>query len=72
MVIGEGDIIEAKQSICKDKIQTLEKWAAAFLIFMSIYLQQNSEKLQDMMQYMTTIRGATTQETHFGWRTYDE
>ena len=72
MVIVEGGIIEARQPICKDNNQTLEKWTDAFLIFMSIHLQQNSDKLQDMMQYITTIRGAATQGTHFGWRTYDE
>ena len=72
MVIVEGGIIEARKPICKYKIQTLEKWTDAFFISMFIYLQQNSDKLKDMMEYITTIRGAATQGTHFGWRTYDE
>ena len=72
MVIGQGGIIETKQPVCKDKIPSLEKWTDAFLIFMSIYLKRYPAKLQDLLQYMSTIRSAATQGTPFGWRVYDE
>ena len=72
MVLGEGGIIESRQPVCKDRIQNLEKWTDAFHIYMSIYLQQNTDKLQDMLQYISTVRGAASQGTPFGWKTYDE
>ncbi|XP_062567406.1 uncharacterized protein LOC134278511 [Saccostrea cucullata] len=52
------------------KIQTIDRWTDAFIIYMSIYTAAHPEKVQQFLKYMHDIRlGAQRSQ---GWLTYDE
>lgn len=64
--------IESRPKQCKDTIKTIESWSDAFLIFSSIYLSTHTDKAQEMLHYMWTIRECAARQGGFAWRTYDE
>ncbi|XP_033760464.1 uncharacterized protein LOC117342417 [Pecten maximus] len=72
MVVGSSGVIETRPAICKEKITNIEKWTDAFHIFMSIYLERFPHKTQELLQYISTIRGAASQGVSGGWQIYDE
>lgn len=68
---GDG-AIESKPKICKDKIQSIEKWTDAFILYMSIYITVHAGKAGEMLHYMHLIREAAIRQGGFSWRSYDE
>ena len=68
---AEGGL-EMKTKVCKEKIQSVEKWTDAFLIYASIYLTKYPTKALEMMHYMFVIREAASRQRGFCWREYDE
>lgn len=53
-----------------EKITNVDQYTDAFLIYMSIYLQQYPSHASQMLKYLKTIRSAA--RTSHGWITYDE
>ena len=69
---SEGGI-EMTTKICKEKIQSIEKWTDAFLIYTSVFLTALQDKAIELMHYMFLIReAASKQRGSFCWRDYDE
>ncbi|XP_048242469.1 uncharacterized protein LOC125374841 [Haliotis rufescens] len=54
------------------RINTIEEWTDAFLIFVSIYLEKFGGKAQHMLKYMNIVRMAATRMKVYGWRSYDQ
>lgn len=52
------------------KIQNIDRWTDAFIIFMSIYTAAHPEKIQQFLKYMHDIRLGSQRSQ--GWLTYDE
>ncbi|MEW8547292.1 MAG: hypothetical protein AB2693_27610 [Candidatus Thiodiazotropha sp.] len=69
---SEGGI-EMKPKVCKEKIQSIEKWTDAFLIYASVYLTAHQDKTNEILHYIFLIReAALKQKGSFCWRDYDE
>lgn len=49
-------VIEARPRECKDKVNHIERWTDAFLIFASVYLASHPNKTYELLHYMWTIR----------------
>ena len=64
--------IEARPKQTKEKINSIEQWTEAFLIFMSIYLSRYPDKTQELLKYITAIRDAAAKFPNYAWRQYDE
>lgn len=64
--------IETRPRECRDKVNSIEKWTDAFLIFMSIYIKEHPNKVGEMIQYMSLIREAAQRQGGYSWRLYDE
>ena len=64
--------METRPKVIKDKVMSIEKWTDAFLIFLSIYLKQHPNKVQEILQYMNIIREAASRSHSLAWRSYDE
>ena len=50
---------------------SIEQWTTAYLIFMSVYLSQHPEELQQMLAYIELIRGAARDNPGNAWSLYD-
>ena len=70
--VSESGVLEKQPKFSKEKVQSLDKWTDAFLIFMSIYFQKHPQKVQELLQYMSVIRDAARKHGGFLWRDYDE
>ena len=70
--VSDDGKIEAKPRTSKEKIMNIDQWSDAFLIFMSIYLQQFPDKTQQLLKYMSVIRDAARKYPLLAWRNYDE
>ena len=55
----------------KHKIDTIEKWSDAFIIFMGIFTQKHG-RFNEMLKYMSNIRFAEKMFPGLGWKQYDE
>ena len=64
--------IEARPKQTKEKVNSIEQWTEAFLIFMSIYLSRYPDKTQELLKYITAIRDAAAKFPNYAWRQYDE
>lgn len=64
--------IEARPKQTKEKINSIEQWTEAFLIFMSIYVSRYPDKIQELLRYITIIRDAAAKFSNYSWRQYDE
>lgn len=64
--------VEARPKQTKEKINSIEQWTEAFLIFMSIYVARYPDKIQELLRYITTIRDAAAKFSNYSWRQYDE
>ena len=58
---SEGGI-EMKTKICKEKIQSVEKWTDAFLIYTAVFLTVHQDKAIELMHYMFLIREAASKQ----------
>lgn len=70
--VTDSGIIEKQPKYMKDKVPNIEKWTDAFIIFMSIYLEKQPQKIHELLQYMSVIREAAYKYSGVAWRTYDE
>jgi hypothetical protein len=64
--------IETGNKECKEKIMPIEKWTNAFIIYISIYLQNHPDKVHEMLHYLLNIRECALRQGDTAWRTYDE
>lgn len=69
VVNGELHIGQAKKT---QKIERIETWSDAFIIFMSIYLLKHPDSHQELLSYLRTIRMAATRFPGKGWAQYDD
>lgn len=53
------------------RINSIEEWTEAFIIYTSIYLSVHPHKTQDLLKYMANIRLAARNHLGLGWRNYD-
>ena len=70
--VDENGNIVTKPKVCAEKVNSVEKWSDAFLIYSSIYLSAHQDQTQDMLHYMFIIREAALKYGGIFWRTYDE
>ena len=64
--------METSQKECKDKINDIEKWTNAFLIYSSVYLSTHADKVYELLHYMYNIREVALKQGSLQWREYDE
>ncbi len=64
-------VLRQKESRTK-KIDSFERWCAAFHTYMSIYIAKQPARAIEMLKYIETIRLAAAQFPGLGWRHYDE
>ncbi|KAK3092498.1 hypothetical protein FSP39_003641 [Pinctada imbricata] len=53
------------------RINSLDSWTNAFLIYMSIYLSKFPEHAQSLLKYLHTVRTAAQRSTNLSWLDYD-
>ena len=71
--LNKQGVLESRPKIVKEQVSSIEKWTDAFLIFSSIFLKKHPSKTQELLQYMSIIREATSRSpSSFAWRQYDE
>ena len=54
------------------KINNIQQWTDAFIIYASIYLQAHPTKSLDLLKYMSDIRLAAARSSSLGFREYDQ
>ena len=69
--VSDGKV-EARPKQTKEKVNSIEQWTEAFLIFMSIYLSRYPGKTQELLKYISVIRDAAVKFPNYAWRHYDE
>ena len=52
--VSDGKV-EALPKQTKERVNTIEQWTDAFLIFMSIYLSRYPGKTQELLKYISVI-----------------
>ena len=70
--VDENGNIVTKPKVSTERVQSIEKWSDAFLIYSSIYLSAHPDQTQDLLHYMFVIREAAYKYGGTFWRTYDE
>ncbi|XP_046577623.1 uncharacterized protein LOC124285442 [Haliotis rubra] len=50
---------------------TISAWTTAFHIFMGIYVSKHADRVQELLSYAETIRGAAFKHGGDSWATYD-
>lgn len=68
MVNGELQTSEKNSK----KINNIEQWTDAFIIFCSIYLQAHPAKTLEILKYMKDIRLAASRSGNLGFKEYDQ
>lgn len=53
------------------RINTIEEWSDAFLVFASIYLSAHVDQTQELLKYFSVIRLAAKRYRGMGWLSYD-
>lgn len=54
------------------QITSIEMWTDAFINFIIVYIQKHSEKMSDILRYLTIIRETATSNPLQKWLSYDE
>ena len=67
LVHNMDKVILCQQPIKLPTIDTIEKWASAFLIYMSVYLEVHTTRAIEMLKYMDTVRLEARQFGGYGW-----
>lgn len=62
-------VLKSKGS--KKKIETIEAWTDAFIIYMAIFTQRH-DRGQELLKYMSVVRLAAKSFRGIGWKSYDE
>ena len=70
LVLINGEIV-VKQKSESPKIENIEAWTNAFIIYASIFLEKHPDQVQGIFKYMHTIRLAATRLSGQGWKNYD-
>ena len=68
MINGEL-VVKQKDSPCK--IQDIDTYTPAFLIFTSIYISRHPDQVQGLLKHLSTVRLAASRQPGIGWKTYD-
>ena len=68
---SDGSIV-TKPKQCKDKLNSIEKWTDAFIIFSAIFTAKFPCKNQELLHYMFNIRECAARQGGTTWITYDE
>ncbi|CAG2205846.1 unnamed protein product [Mytilus edulis] len=73
--VDEGDLKLKRGKICIEKRSSgvylsINEWTSAFMIFMSVYIENYCTRQQELLKYMRDIRLAATRSEN--WATYDE
>ena len=70
-ITPQGELV-LKPATPKMKINSIETWTDAFIIFSSIYSVNNPDKIQALLKYMNTIRTGAKRHGGMGWKSYDQ
>ena len=70
LVLINGEIV-VKQKSESPKIENIEDWTNAFIIYASIFLEKHPDQVQGIFKYLHTIRLAATRLSGQGWKNYD-
>ena len=54
------------------QIYTIQVWTDAFIVFIDIFCQLNSNQYADLLKYLHTIRLGARQYSSYGWLSYDK
>ncbi|KAK3104774.1 hypothetical protein FSP39_009871 [Pinctada imbricata] len=63
-------LLQTKKS--SDKIDSIDKWTDAFLVFMSIYVQAHPSSATNLIKYMSNVRLGANRTKDLGFKSYDE
>lgn len=69
-ISGNGQLV--LQSRPGKKINDINVWIEAFLIYSSIYTSVHTESIQGLLKYMYTIKIGANRSNGQGWREYDQ
>ena len=64
--------IEVTQKANTVRINTLDQWSDAFIIFISIYITAHPNAVQGLLKYFSNIRLGASRGVDLGWKAYDE
>lgn len=71
LTIEDGQlVVQQKQSILK--INDINQWTDAFVIFSSIYSAAHPESVAGLFKYIHTVRLGAKRSAGLGWKFYDE
>lgn len=68
----DGQLCLKSQAVKPKEIYNIEKWTAAFFVFMSIYLQQHPQRAIELIKYTDLIRNLAQRFPGTGWVMYDK
>ena len=56
------------------KIQTIEQWTSAFILFISVYCRTHPNRFQELLKYLYMVRVGASRcpANSLGWKAYDE
>ena len=60
------------QQVRKQKINNIETWTDAFINFIGIYCSVHTDRFNELLKYMYTIRIGSKRMSGSGWIQYDE
>ena len=70
--VSENRELVAGPRECRQKVQNIEQWTNAFLIYISVYLQNYPDRTHELLQYVYNIRECAARQGGFAFREYDE
>jgi hypothetical protein len=71
LVIVNGELSMQSGNL-RTKINNIEQWTSAFIIFISIYFSAHENRVQELLKYMSDFRLGSQQSSSLGWKPYDE
>ena len=71
LVIVNGEL-SIKSGNLRTKINNIERWTSAIIIFISIYCSAHENRVQELLKYMSDVRLGAQRSSSFGWKPYDE
>ncbi|OWF51513.1 uncharacterized protein LOC110449062 [Mizuhopecten yessoensis] len=69
--IINGELV-AKEKRKIVRINDIDQWTDAFIIFMSIYTSEHPEDISGLLKYMHSVRTGAKRVTGLSWKAYDE
>ena len=71
LVIVNGEL-SIQSGNLRTKINNIEQWTSAFIIFISIYCSAHENRVQELLTYMSDVRLGAQRSSSLGWKPYDE